>query len=145
MFLKHSIPLTNYSTPVSWDKLPGHLSSFGKGIIPIQGDGYCFANSISTALLKDAWKNLTREEISEIVMNELVEWLDFYCNFHPGLQNKYQLLKEADLFLNGKACTIDVADVCIAATANALCVNLHIYQNIGNNAVIFSKSLFQRN
>ena len=77
-----------------------------------------------------------RKEISEIVMNELVEQLDFYSNFHHALQNKYQLLKEADLFLNGKAYTIDVADVCIAAMANALCINLNIFQNIGDNAVI---------
>ena len=81
-------------------------------------------------------KNLTRKEISEIMMNERVEWLDFYSNFHHALQHKYQLLKEADLFLNGKAYTIDVADVCIAAMANALCINLNIFQNIGDNAVI---------
>ena len=77
-------------------------------------------------------------------MNELVEQLDFYSNFHHSLQNKYQLLKEADLFLNGKAYTIDVTDVCIAATANALCINLHIFQKIGDNAVIVQqKSAFK--
>ena len=79
---------------------------------------------------------MTRKEISEIVMNELVERLDFYSNFHYGLQNKYQLLKEAELFLTGKAYTIDIGDVCIAAMANALCINLNIFQNIGDNAVI---------
>ena len=77
----------------------------------------------------------------------LLEWLHFYSNFHYGLQkkpNKNQLLKEADLFLNGKAYVIDVADVCIAATANSVCVNLHIFKKIGDNAVIVQqKSAFK--
>ena len=68
MLLNISIHFTNYSTPVS--------------------DGYCFAHSISTALLKDERRNVTRNEISVIVMNELVEQLDFYSKFHHGLQNK---------------------------------------------------------
>ena len=88
-----------------------------------------------------------------MLMNELVERLDFYSNFHHSLQNKYQSLKEAELFLNGKAYTIDVGDVCIAAMANALGINLNICQNIGDNAVIVqqkcafketNRSIFQR-
>ena len=39
-------------------------------------------------------------------------------NFHEELQNNFQLLQQADLWLNGKKYMIPVGDVCIAATAN---------------------------
>ena len=80
---------------------------------------------------------MEKESAAEIVMNEMIKNMNFYMNFHEELQNKsFQLLQQADLWLNGKKYTIPVGDVCIAATANGLGMNLYIFEKIGKKAVI---------
>ena len=61
-------------------------------------------------------------------MNEMVKRTDFYMNFHEGIQNSFHLLQQADLFLNGKQYTLWVGDVCVQATANAMGMNLYIFE-----------------
>ena len=72
-------------------------------------------------------------------MNEMVKRIDFYMNFHEGIQNSFHLLQQADLFLSGKQYTLPVGDVCVQATANVMGMNLYIYEKIGKKAVIIQQ------
>ena len=80
-------------------------------------------------------KQMEKESAAEIVMNEMIKNIKFYMNFHEELQNNFQLLQQADLWLDGKKYMIPVGDVCNAATANGLGMNLYIFEKIGKKAV----------
>ena len=54
------------------------------------------------------------------------------------------MLAQAELFFDKLQYTLNVVDVCVAATANALEVNLHIYQQLGKKAVIIQHSAFKK-
>ena len=41
------------------------------------------------------------------------------------------MLAQAELFFDKKRYTMNVVDVCIASTANALEINLHTYERMG--------------
>ena len=60
-------------------------------------------------------------------------------NTQISIHKTTQLLQQADLWLNGKKYTIPVGDVCIAATANSLGMNLYIFEKIGKKAVIIQQ------
>ena len=44
------------------------------------------------------------------------------------------MLAQAELFFDKQQFTLNVVDVCVAAGANALEINLHIYQKLGKKA-----------
>ena len=67
-------------------------------------------------------------------MNELYERVNYYSSFHQGGIQK--LLKDAKKFIKKRKYSLDVVDVCIAATANALKVNLYIFEKINNKVQI---------
>ena len=70
-------------------------------------------------------------------MNELYERVNYYSNFHQeGIQ---KLLKDAKKFIKKRKYRLDVVDVCIAATANALKVDLYIFEKINKVQIIKHK------
>ena len=65
--------------------------------------------------------------------------VEFDVNFHASsakVSNR-QLLKDAEEFFNGgRNYVMNVVDVCIAATANAIKHNLYIFENLGQAVII---------
>ena len=65
--------------------------------------------------------------------------VEFDVNFHASsakVSNR-QLLKDAEEFFNGgRNYVMNVVDVCIAATANAIMHNLYIFENLGQAVII---------
>ena len=63
-----------------------------------------------------------------------------YIHFHRITKGKdntiTSFIEDCQKFLFKKGYTVDATDVIIAASANALNINLYIYQEIGGKAVI---------
>ena len=78
---------------------------------------------------------ISTQEITELVEEELQENVDYYCNFHHGC-NKEKLLKEAQDFVSRGKYREDAADICVPATANAMGINLYIYQDVRGVATL---------
>ena len=72
-------------------------------------------------------------------MDEIKNKIDFYSNLQPNITSPNDLIQQASLFFDKRRYTIKAVDVCIAATANALQMNLYIYEKFGNKAVIIQQ------
>ena len=115
-----------YSTPVNWNALGAHLNQFGKEIATVKGDGYCFLSSVTKALARDCGKIIQPESLGNQVLDHLYEHSKYYASFHED-GSAWAILKQAEAFLLGGKYILNIADVCVAATANYLCMNLYIF------------------
>ena len=82
----------------------------------------------------------------------MYEHSNYYASFHRDSSTQ-SMLKQAEEFLLCGNYILNIADVCVAATADYLCMNLCIFENLGGKAVIIqqqsaiemaSKGLFLR-
>ena len=81
-------------------------------------------------------------ELKEKILDEMYENIDFYVNFHASSAkvSKRQLLKDAEeIFNDQRNHVMNVVDVCIATTSNAIKHNLYILENLGGQAVIIQQ------
>ena len=99
-------------------------SNYYEVIIP--GNGFCF---ISALLISLAEQGIVKQMavLAHDVMTEIRNHLRFYREFDDSSSEETFLELCSDFFQRG-AYTLDVADLCIGATANALGVNLNIIQ-----------------
>ena len=126
------------STLVSWDALGAHLKQFSKEIAVVKGDGYCFLSSITKALSVDSGQNVQHELLlANQVLDHMYENNKYYASFHEDGSAR-AMLKQAEFLLCGKD-ILNVANVCVAATANYLQMNLYIFKNLGGKAVIIQQ------
>ena len=126
------------STPVNWDALDAHVKQFGKEISVVKGDGYCFLSSVTKALSVDCGQNVQREWLANQVLDHMYENSKYYASFHEDGSAR-AMLKQAEEFLLHGQYILNVADVCVAATANYLRMNLYIFENLGGKAVIIQQ------
>ena len=117
------------STPVNWNALSAHLNQFGKQIAVVKGDGYCFLSSVTKVLARDCGK---------IVLDHMYEHFKYYASFHED-GSVWAMLKQAEEFLLAGKYILNMADVCVAATANYLRMNLYIFENLKGKAVIIKQ------
>ena len=126
--------------PVDWNVLDTHVARFGKKVKRIKGDGYCFTRAMHEALVTDLGWNIDRKQISQRIMDEIYLNVPQYIHFHRITKGKdntiTSFIEDCQKFLFKKGYTVDATDVVIAASANALNINLYIYQEIGGKAVI---------
>ena len=126
------------STLVNWDALDAHVKQFGKEIAVVKGDGYCFLSSVTKALSVDCGQNVQRESLANQVLDHMYENSKYYASFHEDGSAR-AMLKQAEEFLLYGQYILNVADVCVAATANYLRMNLCIFENLGGKAVIIQQ------
>ena len=126
------------STLVNWDALDAHVKQFGKEIAVVKGDGYCFLSSVMKALSVDCGQNVQRESLANQVLDHMYENSKYYASFHEDGSAR-AMLKQAEEFLVHGQYILNVADVCVAATANYLWMNLYIFKNLGGKAVIIQQ------
>ena len=126
------------STPVNWDALGAHLKQFGKEIAVVKGDGYCFLSSITKALSVDRDQNVQCELLANQVLDHMDENSKYYASFHE-YGSARAMLKQAEEFLLCGKHILNVANVCIAAAANYLWMNLYIFKNLGRKVVIMQQ------
>ena len=126
------------STPVNWNALSAHLNQFGKEIAVVKGDGYCFLSSVTKALARDCGKIVQCESLGNQVLDHMYEHCKYYASFHED-GSAQAMLKQAEEFLLGGKYILNITDVCVAATANYLHMNLYIFENLGGKAVIIQQ------
>ena len=122
------------SISVDWRDLGQHLQKFDREVMEVSGNGFCFLEAVRTCLLIDYKEEIPVEKLIKKLMNKLYERVNYYSSFHQGGIQK--LLKDAKKFIKKRKYSLDVVDVCIAATANALKVNLYIFEKINNKVQI---------
>ena len=126
------------STPVNWDTLDAHVKQFDKEIAVVKGDGYCFLSSVTKALSVDCGQNVQCESLANQVLDHMYENSKYYASFHEDGSVR-AMLKQAEEFLLREQYILNVADVCVAATANYLRMNLYIFENLDGKAVIIQQ------
>ena len=105
-------------------------------------NGYCFIESVRAVLNHNQHKKIGFPELKDKILDEMYDNVDFYVNFHASSEkvSKQQLLKDAEEFFNDQRnYVMNVVDVCIAATSNAIKHNLYISENLGGQAVIIKQ------
>ena len=122
------------STPVDWDALDVHVKQFGKEIAVVKGDGYCFFSSVTKALSVDCGQNVQCESLANQVLDHMYENSKYYASFHEDGSARAMLKQVEEFLLHGQY-ILNVADVCVAATANYLRMNPYIFVNLGGKAV----------
>ena len=91
-------------------------------------------------MVTDLGWNIDREELSHQIMEEIYTNVPQYIHFHRitmGKDNTIRsFIQDCEKFLFKKGYMVDATDVVIAASADALNINLYIYQEIRGKAVI---------
>ena len=108
-----------------WKSLGEHLRHFGKRIEHVQGDGYCYIRAIIKVLSVDYRQQHKLADILRRIEDQLFERLDYYCKWHPA--SKRDIVRDTYKFLRTGKYYIDIMDVIIAATADALQIRLKIF------------------
>ena len=112
-----------------WGDLERYLENFEVEVLPTRADGFCFLESVRLCLERDVGKFMSHEDLVALIMSEIYERCFEYKDFHNG--SIESLIKDAEKYLNKGQFVLSVVDVVIAATANALKVNLVLYQKMG--------------
>ena len=105
----------------------------------IPGNGMCFVEAVREALKDIGGKDMDVEVLKCTILNEMYNCMDYYAGFHPMGKSPRNVLLNAEKIFKYRCYTMDIVDVCIAATANALGVHLYIYEQIDNQAVIIQQ------
>ena len=95
----------------------------------------CFLKSIQICLQRDFNEHYTLTELKDKIVDELVEHVDFYADFHDDV-SKGQLIRDSLKYLNENQYTLDVVDVVVMACGNALKSNLYILSRSGGDALM---------
>ena len=91
-----------------------------------EGDGYCFLNAVENAVYKDHGYTIDRSYMVHSIFSELEENAEVYSQFHTG--GTTALISDAGNFFSCARSSLDVVDLVVASTANALKLNLMIFQ-----------------
>ena len=136
-----------FSVSVQWTELERYLShEFNREIIRVPCDGICFIRSVKHCLSRDLDVNYTIDENCDKIFEEVCDNSEEYSKFHTN--SKRQLISDMLKYLNDRIYTIDIVDVAVQASANALKVNLYIYEQTEPKVILiptYSKIASNRN
>ena len=120
-----------------WSNIDGLLSKIKKGTEIVQREGFCFLSSIIKCLEVDHEIKLNIQEVKGQVVDQALEFHDKYVEFHASALNiipHYMstsnnfVSKILDFFWSGQFVK-DVVDIVIQVVADALGLNVFIYQD----------------
>ena len=123
-----------FSVGVKWLDINNHVKKYGKAVLTVPADGMCFLTSVQMCMRCDLSIDYSLDQIKEKILNEVVENLDFYQNYHTG--NKLKLVQDTLSYINLNKFTLDVADVVVNACANSLNINMYIFSRHGDDALL---------
>ena len=117
---------------VQWEDLEKLIMKHHLQLVPIEGNGYCFLNSVLMCLFRDYGDTLTLEDCITKIVTHLCQNHRKYSDFHRTSCSDYaadQLISDAlDFFRNGQFLA-DVVDLLMQITADALKLKIFIYQH----------------
>ena len=103
-------------------------------VLRVPADGMCFLTSVQMCMKRDFSINYSLDQIKEKILNEVIDNLDFYQNYHSG--NKLKLVQDTRAYMNLNKFTLDVVDVVVNACANSLDMNMYIFSRNGTDALL---------
>ena len=89
-------------------------------------------------LARDCRVSVQCDSLANQVLDHMFEHSKYYASFHRD-GSTWSMLKQAEEFLLCGKYILNIADVCVAATANYLHMNLYIFENLGGKAVIIQQ------
>ena len=101
----------------------------GRKIIKIPSNGHCLLLAIKQSLDSDFQIQREEKNIAQKIWKEIKDRLNFYCEFTTLTPD--QLMRDAHKYLSMKknTYTLEVVDVIVFAAANALNINIQIWEN----------------
>ena len=123
-----------FSVGVKWLDINNHVKRYGKAVLTVPADGMCFLTSVQMCMKWDLSIDYSLDEIKEKILNEVIDNLDFYKNYHTG--NKLKLIQDPLAYMNLNKFTLDVVDVVVNACANSLDINMYIFSRNGDDALL---------
>ena len=87
------------------------------------------------ALARDCGVSVQCDSFANQVLDHMQEHSKYYVSSQQD-SSTCSMLKQAEEFLLCGKYILNIADVCVAATANYLCMNLYIFGNLGGKALI---------
>ena len=106
------------------------------------GDGYCFLNSVVYCLQNDYNDSITLEELIRKIVSHMCLHYEDYTNFHTfdesPLPPSDTLIEDALEFFKYGNYMSDIVDLLMQITADALRINLFIYQKLGENIQVLN-------
>ena len=94
----------------------------------------CFLTSVQMCMKWDLSIDYSLDQIKEKILNEVIDNLDLYQNYHTG--NKLKLVQDTLAYMNLNKFTLDVVDVVVNACANSLDINMYIFSRNGDDALL---------
>lgn len=114
-----------------WSEVGRYVEGLGREVVPIQGGGFCFIDSVVCCLQRDYGVDCTRKSVIKQVLSHITDNLKYYTEFHQG--TSYEFLEQCKKFFKKGKYLLDAVDVCILATTNALALDLNIIEKYANN------------
>ena len=115
---------------VPWSDMGLFLYDIGRRIEKVSSDGHCLMYAIMQALKLDHDIHIDHRTIANRIWKEINERIVFYIHFICGERNKLDdVLEDVRKYIEEKDYTIPVADLIVGAAANALNIDLKIYEN----------------
>ena len=90
------------------------------------------------ALARDCGVSVQCDSLANQVLDHMYEHSKYYASFHEDSGTR-SMLEQAEEFLLCRKYILNIADVCVAATANYLHMNLYIFENLDGKAVIIQQ------
>ena len=120
---------------VPWAALDYYLKKVNRRVSKIRGEGFCFITSIAECMGNDYNVELQVQETINCIFEEMVENHKKYVSFHsfiphedPLVCDAGQLIAEAMDFFENRNYMKNVVDIFIQISADALCLDIYIYQ-----------------
>ena len=123
-----------FSVGVKWLDINNHMKRYGKAVLTVPVDGMCFLTSVQMCMKWDLSIDYSLDRIKEKILNEVINNLDFYQNYHTG--NKLKLVQDTLAYMNLNKFILDVVDVVVNACANSLDINMYIFSRNGDDALL---------
>ena len=125
-----------------WTKIVEFLNKHNMDIHTTPGDGYCFLNSVLYCLDNDYGDKMTLDNLIRKIVRHLCTHYEQYTNFHTfdgsPLPAADTLIEDALEFFKHGNYMHDIVDLLMQITADALRLNLFIYQKSGNNIQVLN-------
>ena len=100
----------------------------------VPGDGFYFLHALQSCL-HDWGMHIRLDELIVAIQNEIHENFQHYKAFFSSKVNQQEIETKVFQYVTERHFNTDVVDICIGAAANALCINLYIFEMYNNGRV----------
>ena len=113
------------------------LKKYKYEIVAAVKNGHCFIASLRYCLERDHGIKFTEGDIKKLITYEVFQNNNYYQNFYNG--SVLSMLRSLDRYIIKGIYTHQVVDIAILAAANILRVNLCIYKNVNDHAILYAQ------